>query len=483
MDEFTDLKNLNLEIEEGKEAVVEEIVELSKSKKDKDDNKIFISYFENDDIILEQIGNATLATHATRSQDMKYICFDKKTGVTTEKLYHEENGKKYYPIIDDLTATGTILLPTGVQEYETDKELIKSIGKFLNENFEVEKFYEKFLPYLVLFYNVYDKFPFVPYVHFVGLTSTGKTTAMEVFGSICYKPIDASGSITMSPIFRTASTWRGTLMLDEFDSAGDNYKEMLSFLKSGVGNRSVLRTEGDKKREVRAYLIKSPKIFTSENPINNAGLQSRTIVVRMKKNKRRIPLYRLGKFIKQSEILRNQILLWRLRNLSKIDLDEIEYGFPELAIFDRRVQQVITPIYYLSDEDTRKDIVKFASEQQEETMRERRESVEGQIFQTISNQYPNSTTISTIFEEVNKGVSEKYQLKPKRIANIIRKIFGFDIERFGHENDSTVVVEKEKYEELCNYYNISISPERVASVASVANSVVTDKTIEDMFGT
>lgn len=447
----------------------EKPISKATAKKEEDANKIFTSFIENDDYILEQITNATHATHATRFQDMKYICFEKKTGVTSEKLYHEENGKRYYPIIDDLTATGTILLPTGIEEYGTDKELIKEISGFLNENFQVDTFYEKFLPYLALFYNVYDKFPFVPYIHFVGLTSTGKTTAMEVFGSICYKPIDASGSITMSPIFRTASTWRGTLMLDEFDSAGDNYKEMLSFLKSGVGNRSVLRTEGDKKREVRAYLIKSPKIFTSENPINNAGLQSRTIVIRMKKNKRRIPLYRLNKFIKQSESLRNKILLWRLRNLCKIDLNEIEYGFPELAGFDRRVQQVITPIYYLSDEETRKDIIKFGTEQQEETVRERRESVEGQIFQTIANQYPDPITISTIFEEVNKGVSEKYQLKPKRIANIIRKIFGFDIQRVGHTNDSTVVVEAEKYEELCEYYNVLISPARVASVASVAD--------------
>lgn len=458
------------ELEQLEQYEKEEKKPVKSSKKVKEDeNTIFTSFLETSDYILEQIKSATHATANTHATDMKYICFNKNTGVTTEKLYHQENGKTYYPIIDDLTVTGTILLPTGIEEYGTDKELIDKISKFLHENFEVESFYEKFLPYLVLFYNVYDRFPFVPYVHFVGLTSTGKTTAMEVFGSICYKPIDASGSITMSPIFRTASKWRGTLLLDEFESAGDNYKEMLNFLKSGVGNRSILRTEGDTKREVRAYLIKSPKIFTSENPINNAGLQSRTIVIRMKKNRRKIPLYRLNKFIKDSESLRNQILLWRLRNLGKIDLNEIEYGFPELAIFDRRVQQVITPIYYLSDNDTRKDIINFATEQQNETIRERVESLEGQIFQSIVNYYPNEITVSMIFEDINKGVSERVQVKPKRIANIIRKVLGFEIERKGHENESTVVMNEERYQELKDYYGSPIPVASVLHVASVAN--------------
>lgn len=452
---------------------------ITKKPNKDDENVIYTSFLETEDYILEQIKDATLATSTTHATDTKFIYFDKKTGMTDIKLYHEYAGKKYYPITDDLTVTGTILLPTGVEEYGTDKELIDRISEFLHDNFEVEKFYENFLPYLVLFYNVYDKFPFVPYVHFVGLTSTGKTTAMEVFGSICYKPIDASGSITMSPIFRTASKWRGTLLLDEFESTGDNYKEMLNFLKSGVGNRSVLRTEGDTKREVRAYLIKSPKIFTSENPINNAGLQSRTIVIRMKKNKRKIPLYRLNKFIHESESLRNQILLWRLRNLSKINLNEIEYGYPELAIFDRRVQQVITPIYYLSDENTRKEIIKFATEQQEETMRERIESTEGQIFQSLAEHYPSTTTISMIFEDINKGVTEKYQVKPKRIGNIVRKVFGFNIDRQGHENESVVIVDEEKYKELADYYGVSIPVARVVDVASVASEA---DSIEEIFG-
>ena len=67
-----------------------------------------------------------------------------------------------------------------------------------------------------MFYWIYEKFPFIPYVHFVGGTGTGKSSATFTLGSLCYKPIDTTGSMTISSIFRLATSWRGTLLIDEF---------------------------------------------------------------------------------------------------------------------------------------------------------------------------------------------------------------------------------------------------------------------------
>jgi len=305
----------------------------------------------------------------------------------------------------------------------------------------------------------------------VGLTGTGKTTAQEVFGSICYKPIDASGAITLSPIFRTASTWHGTLLLDEFEPNGEGYDEMLAFLKSGVGNKAVLRTEGDAKREVRVYMIKSPKVFTSEHPIANAGLQSRTLVVEMHKNTRRIPLYRLGGFLEEAEHLRNQLLMWRLRNINKVNLKDIEYGFPELQGFDRRVQQVITPVYYLSDEKTKLEIAQFAEVQEKETKRERAESLEGQIFQVIVDNLPANVSLAIVHNEINKDIRGRREISQRKIASIVRRIFGFEIERLGDQNISTVIVEnkEEKIKELVEYFGSYVSVGNVVRVVSVVN--------------
>lgn len=436
---------------------------------------VFKSFIETDEFLVEQIKNdnaiAEHADDAELSQSTSYLVFNKGTEKIELVKEFEYQGVTYKPVVDDLFTTGTVLLPTGILEYGSTENLVKEIREFLNKYFEVPLFFKEFLPYLCLFYWVFEKFPFVPYVHFVGRTGTGKTTALEVFGSICYKRIDASGSITLSPIFRSANTWKGTLLLDEFEASGDNYKAIIAFLKSGVGNRAVLRTEGENVKEVRAYIVKSPKIFTSENPITDAGLQSRTIVVRMQKNRNKVPLFRIGSFNTQAQELRNKLLLWRFRNYDKINLASIEYGFPELNAFDGRVQQVITPIYYLSDEETRKSLLDFAKEQESETKRERRDSLNGQVFQIIVDLLDarEPLLIKTITSKLNAENAEISQPKSeKKVASIVRTILGLEVVQLGHKKESTVIVTKEteKYKELSSYYGIEItSPASSASTA------------------
>lgn len=482
------IKELDSNLIDDQETVIEEIKELGKSKKKDEYN--YVSFFETDKFIYEEI-LATDVTDATEETEggVSFIKYSKEADSWEHVNEFEHKGKKYRPIIDEALLKGGVMLPSGIVEYENTIEILNQIKLFLHENIELPEFYETFLPNLILFYWVYEKFPFIPYLQFVGRTATGKSTAMEVIGSICYKPIDTTGSLTIASMFRMATLWKGTLLIDEFDQVGENSREITSFLKSGVSDRLVLRTEGDVKREVKAYVVKAPKIFTSENPINDAGLQSRTMVVRMNKSTRRLPLFRLPKYYKQAQEIRNKLLLWRLRNFNKIDLKEVEFGFPELEAFDRRVQQVITPIYYFSDDVTKKEILIFAKEQEEETKRERRENLDGKIFEFIYENRTSSITIAMIHDFLNKG--KQKEISERRIGGIIRSILGFDIDREGHENIRTIVLDKmeDKIEDLAKYYGCdsiySSSLLKVAQDASVANEKSeisdSDKEIEDMF--
>lgn len=480
---------INEELKEAKKEALQRKVdaERSKDKPQEDhtekDSVIYTSFIETKDLIVEQ-ANATDATLAALAIPIDnkniYFVFNRKEGTTEVVDKVKISGRTYSPIHDKLSEKGAVLLPTDAEEYGSDKELVDCISSFLFNYFDLSAFFKKFLPYLIMFYWIYDKFPFVPYVHFVGRTSTGKTTAMEVLGSICYKPIDASGSITLASIFRVASTWRGTLLLDEFESIGESNKEIISFLKMGVGDKFVLRTEGEKKKEVEPYTTKAPKLFTSENPVSDAGLRSRTIVIKMEENKTKIPLYRLNKFLEEAQSLRNKLLLWRFRNLNKINLKDIEYGYKELATFDRRVQQVITPIYHLADEDTKKEIIEFAKEQEEETKRERRDSVDGKIFELIYEANGQAVTLDAVTKALNEereDLGYKRPYSPKFYAGIVRQKLGYEIKRMGHDMVSTVVVDgrKEKTDSLAVYYGLS---KDLATDASDASDAKDDEEID-----
>src|SRR5258708_10478809 len=265
-----------------------------KSFKKEKDNVIKTSFLETHEYILEQIGPATRATaniNSRRLKNYKYIKYTKLTDKIEVIEEFEYEGIIYKPIFSNLIEKNSVKLPSGIEEYKSVAEIITDIKTYLYSYFDPPKFYEDFLPYYVLFTWVYDQFPFIAYLHFVGLTGTGKTIAAETVANVCYKPVDAAGSVTISSIFRLADQWRGTLFLDEFDLSSfgkDGYKAILTFLKTGVSDRAVLRVEGDKKREIESFIVKAPKIFTSETPITDAGLQSRTFVIKMEKSKKHL---------------------------------------------------------------------------------------------------------------------------------------------------------------------------------------------------
>jgi hypothetical protein len=456
-------------------------------KKKDDENTVRISFLETPDYILEQISNADDADDADATRRPPGSCFARysKLNDTVDYVeYFSYKNKMYYPIVDDIITKNGILLPTAVKEYKNTKEITDNIYNYFQKNMQLPRFFERFLPHLVLFYWVYEKFPFIPYVHFVGSTGTGKSTAMEVFGSICYKTIETTGSLTVASMFRVATSWKGTLLIDEFDKVGENINEIYSFLKAGVSDKLVIRTEGEGMKQLRAYVVKSPKIFTSENPIGDAGLQSRTMVVKMEKNDRKIPLYRLKEDNLEAQEIRNQLLLWRFRNFNKINLQDIKYGFEELRAFDSRVQQIITPVYYFSDEETKKDILEFAKEQQQETMTSRRESLPGNIFEIMLDIWNRGEEVqvknlTSLLNEEQRGKGYKTELTEKKISNIIRKILGFDLERRGHDRNAWVIRNTTVESNKKMYYDIEVLQEQPQTPQTPQDELV--DAAEDIF--
>lgn len=469
-DRITDLNN-NSDTPLDNDELVELVDKAQADKKAKSntntDNSIYTSYVETTDYILEQISSSPrspLSPLTSITGSPSFIKYSKSDDTWEEVSEFSYEDRVYKPITDDVFSKGGVKLPSGVSLYTNTAEIINEIKEFIHESCELPTLYENLFPYLALFYWVYEKFPFIPYVQFVGGTGTGKTTAMEAFGALCYKAIDTTGSMTISSVFRMATNWKGTMLIDEFDSMGEHSRDMVSFLKSGVSDRLVYRTEGDIKRfELKAYIVKAPKLFTSEKPIDDAGLQSRTIVIEMEKNKRKIPLYKLPKYYERALAIRNKLLLWRLRNLNKIDLSEIEYGFPELETFERRVQQVITPIYYFGDEAAKKEIKLMAKQQEDETFRERRESDEGKIFEVIVDMFRQNqpASLGQIASELNR--SRRVLLTEKMIGQLVRKVLGFDIKRVGTGEDKKSIVLVEKPSEIehlylkASYYGLSIT--------------------------
>src|SRR5689334_16882805 len=190
-----------------------------------------------------------------------------------------------YSANNNLIKNEIVLLPSAPQEYNSETELVAEIKDFIHRYVDVSPLYEQIASYYVLFSWVYDGFNELPYLRVRGDPGSGKTRFLLTIGSLCYKPIFASGASTVSPIFRILDSFHGTLIVDEGDFRfSDEKAEVVKILNNGnVKGFPVLRSESDGKREFnpKAYHVFGPKLVATRGFFDDKALESRFLTEEM----------------------------------------------------------------------------------------------------------------------------------------------------------------------------------------------------------
>ncbi len=215
---------------------------------------------------------------------------------------------------------------------------------------------------------------------------TGKTRLLLTVGSICYKPIFASAASTVSPLFRLLDSFGGTLILDEGDFRySDEKSEVVKILNNGNARGfPVLRTEVSRQREFdpRAYRVFGPKIIATRGFFQDRALESRCLTEDMRGVSLRsdVPLNLSEEHREEARNLRNQLLLYRLRNFSR--------ARPTDRAADRdlepRLKQIFGPLLSVIDDSVARElIIAKLAKFNDELAEERAQSVEAQILTVI----------------------------------------------------------------------------------------------------
>src|SRR5205807_6804317 len=146
------------------------------------------------------------------------------------------NGQRLVPYSprNNLLTNEVFLFPSEATEYGSEQALVEEIRTFIHRYADVSPLFEQIASYYVLFTWVYDAFNELPYLRLRGDTGSGKTRFLLTTGSLCCKPIFASGASTVSPLFRILDEFRGTLIVDEDDFRfSDEKAEIVKFLHNG----------------------------------------------------------------------------------------------------------------------------------------------------------------------------------------------------------------------------------------------------------
>jgi hypothetical protein len=188
---------------------------------------------------------------------------------------------------------------------------------------DVSPLFETIASYCVLFSWVYDSFNELPYLRVRGDIGSGKTRCLLTIGSLCYKPIFASGASTVSPIFRILDSFHGTLIVDEGDFRfSDEKAEIVKILNNGNARGfPVLRSESvsGKEFDPRAYGVFGPKLIATRNYFEDRALEMRCLTEETGGRKLRddIPLNLPTDWKIRARDIRNKLLMFRFRKFGK----------------------------------------------------------------------------------------------------------------------------------------------------------------------
>jgi hypothetical protein len=341
---------------------------------------------------------------------------------------------------------------------------VAEIQAYIHRYVDLTPQFERIASYYVLFSWLYDSFNELPYLRVRGDYGSGKTRFLLVVGSICYKPVFASGASTVSPIFHILDAFRGTLIIDEGDFRwSDDKADIVKILNNGnVRGLPVLRTEVSRTGEFnpRAFQVFGPKIVATRGFYEDRALESRFITEETghRRLRRDIPINLPAACTEEALNLRNKLLLYRFRNFAtKPPIDALVD--PTL---EPRLNQIFVPLLsVISDPTIRAELREVARERHREIVADRGMDVEAQVLEVIKNLEGQQSKLAV--GEVTAAFIDRYGKEYERpitnkwIGHIIRRKLSIKTQK-SHGVFIIPLGEQERLKRLYDKYGIIDAP-------------------------
>lgn len=384
------------------------------------------------------------------------------------RLVHElrlDTGETLVPVSasNNLVKHRALVLAEKPEPYGSTGDLIADIQEYLHRYVDLTSKFEKIVSYYVLLTWVYDAFKELPYLRLRGDFGSGKTRGLLVIGSLCYKGFFASGASTVSPIFNTLETFRGTLIFDEADFRfSDEKSELVKIFNNGnVRGFPVLRTAMTAKREFdpRAFHVFGPKIMAMRRSFEDQALETRFLTEEMGNRSLRsdIPINLPDAQADEARALRNRLLTYRFRSLQTTQINESLVN-PSLSA---RLNQILIPLLsIIDDEGVRREIQDTGKSFDQDLYAERSTSPEAGVLEVVAELFAQGSEHTIPLSKITAAFIGRFGAEHERpvtnryVGGILRKRLRLLCYK-SHGVYAVPVSEKPKVDELCIRYGVS----------------------------
>lgn len=361
-----------------------------------------------------------------------------------------------YSPANNLLTHRVVLFPSLPEEYGSEEGLFGEVREFIHRYVDLSDSFEEVASAYVLFSWVYDAFNEVPYLRVRGDYGSGKSRFLLTVGSLCYKPIFASGASTVSPIFRILDAVQGTLVIDEGDfRASDEKAEIVKILNNGNARGfPVLRSEQTPTKEFnpRAFHVFGPKLVATRNLFDDRALESRCLSEDMGTRPLRadIPINLPESFEDEARELRNKLLLYRLRTRSS---RRPLAGASVPAGLEPRLSQILLPLLAtVPSEETRARLLLLARRSGQVLSAERAMAIEAEVLAVLYELRQENLPLSVA--EITKRFADRhaaeyqYVVTPRWIGSVLRRKLMLNPQKRG----GTFIIPASEYPKLVRLF-------------------------------
>jgi hypothetical protein len=343
----------------------------------------------------------------------------------------EINGKKILPY--------TRIIPWPLVEkplpYLNQVALYKQVRTFIQDYFFSldDRVYDIMASWVMATY-IQEKWFVAPYLFFFGLRGTGKTRAMEVLQSICYRGF--LGMPSLAALFHGIQEWKIVFFLDETEILNNEGKtDIIGCLNMGYrrGQHFLRMNKTDEGMDLEPYDVFRMKCLAGTDTLKDT-LESRCIPIKTSKNL--VPVkFRIHE--REAATLRAQLLQCRFDVLTGDGCDERDGcdGTSEALLKeaeDSRIKEIFEALLQVSN-DGKENIISYAKDLEGERQEDMLTSVDAEVFAIIQELpqdklYFNEEKTERIFltsdvaNELNLPRLEKDKLKNATVGKIIRRL-------------------------------------------------------------
>ncbi len=328
----------------------------------------------------------------------------------------ETDDQIFLPISRTTEILRYVRFSRGAKPYKSTDHLLGALYAAIAGCLDMSESQRVLLACFILSTWLFEKLPVAPYLAFVGLPRSGKTTTLRLLDLLCRRGLLTS-DITSASFYATCNLVTPTMIIDETATAGDR-RALFHLLRVGSTKGSVVI------RKNKAFNAYCPKVVCWTELPSDTALNSRCVIIPLQESER-TNLWRVTdpKIQALADDARQMLEQYRLENYNRLSLARV----PGAEQLNSRTRDLYEALALPINDANIREFLAVQFHQQQDFNREPLSPVQAAVLQSLDwyiHAYGTDATCgnSNLTDAVNLRLEydrELFHANPNQVGHVL----------------------------------------------------------------